>query len=95
MNIAESSVIKRNTSLLTTAMDNELVMMSMDKGEYYGLNSIATTIWLFLEQPLSLTELINRLVEEYEVDRETCMKDVIPFLEELSQRNVIEIEDVA
>jgi hypothetical protein len=60
-----------------------LVMMDMDNGAYYSLDEIATSIWRWLEQPLTVAELLARLQREYDVSPRQCEDDVLPFLEQL------------
>jgi hypothetical protein len=93
MELTENTVIKRNTKLLTSGLDNELVMMSLDKGEYYGLNTIAARIWNLIENPSSLHDVVNHLVEEYDVTREQCFADILPFLKEMLEKQIIEVEN--
>ena len=94
MNITDNTIIKRNTSLLTSSMDTELVMMSLEKGEYYGLNNIASRIWSLLEEPLSFEKLLETLLDEYEVTKEQCIADILPFLEEMNKKQIIEFDDI-
>ena len=39
------SIIKRNPEMVSSDMDGETVMMSMENGEYYGLDPIGSRIW--------------------------------------------------
>ena len=70
-------------------MDGETVMMSIETGKYYNLGKMGSVIWAMLETPLSAEELINKLLDAYNVGREQCEKDVIPFLSELERNNII------
>jgi len=92
MKISENDVVRRSENLLTSKMDDELVMMNLEKGEYYGLNVIATRIWSLLEQPQSIEQLINCLTDEFDVSRDKCLNDIAPFLENLMNRQIIEIQ---
>ena len=86
-----SSVISRKSDLLFSNMDDEVVMMNIEKGEYYGLDEIGSRIWQIIENPVTLDELIQVLVEEYDVDRETCRIDVVVFIEELRKKDLVNI----
>jgi hypothetical protein len=82
--------IVRNSAILSSTIDDETVMMSMEKGMYYNLNPVASTIWQLLESPQTLDSLCEKLMQEYEVDETTCRQETIELLESLNERNLIQ-----
>lgn len=81
---------KADSNVLSSKIDDEVVLMSIDSGFYYTLDSVGTAVWYLLsKQPQTIEELISQLMEEYEVDKETCMKDVQEFLEEMASKKLI------
>lgn len=87
--IVPETVVKRNPEMITNEVDGELVMMSIENGEYYGLDEIGSRIWELIETPLSLKELVTKLIEEFEVTEEECMADTLDFISELNERNLV------
>ena len=87
-----NSVIVRSSELVSSDIDGEVVMMSIENGKYYGLDKVGSRIWEVLENPLSVSELIDQLLVEFEVERETCEKDVMYFLQKLDDDNMLEIK---
>ena len=75
--------------MLSSNMDGETVMMSIENGEYYGLNEIGTRIWELTENEILIQDIINTLMEEYDVDEATCQSDVMEFVEELGNKKLI------
>jgi hypothetical protein len=55
----------QNKKVIQSKIGEEVVMLDMDSGFYFGLNSVASIIWGKLEKPISLEEVINELLEEY------------------------------
>ena len=82
----------RTNDLLSTELDQETVLMSMDAGAYYGLEGTARSIWEKLENPTSFSELVDCLEREYRVSRETCVSDVQKFLAELEREGLLRVE---
>jgi hypothetical protein len=80
MTIQEKTFYRRNPDLIFSDMDGETVMMSIQNGEYYGLDEVGSRIWQLLENPESAETLTQKLIEEYEVSQETCLSDVMEFL---------------
>ena len=91
----DSSVLVRSSGVLDADIDGEIVMMSIERGEYYGLDVIGSDIWAHLEKPLAVKELCSRLLKSYEVGPEDCRRDVVAFLETLLADVSLELVDEA
>jgi hypothetical protein len=85
-------MLSRTENLLSTQLDEETVLMSIDAGAYYGLEGPARSIWEILETPLTFSALVDRLVEEYRVSPETCAADVERFLAEMEREGLLRVE---
>ena len=91
--ISLNSIVVQSDGQVSADMDNEAVMMSIEQGKYYSLDEIGTRIWSLIEQPQSVSNILELLLSEYEVDRETCKNDVINLLYGLLEENLISIQD--
>ena len=87
-----SPTIRRNTEFLEAEVDGELVALHVDKGTCYGFNATATRIWSLLAQPMTLAELHEALMAEYDVDQATCAREVEPLLRDLEADGLLTIE---
>lgn len=79
----------RKPDLVSTDMDGDTVMMSIERGEYYGIGGIGTRVWNLLEKPLTIEEIIQDICSEYEVPEATCQADVFGFISELAKNDLI------
>jgi len=79
----------QNRNTIAGRLSDELVMMDIDKGKYFSLNTVATRIWDLLDVPLSLDELCARLMEEYEVDPNQCRAEVTEVVNEMVKLGVV------
>ena len=93
MEIKETDILTRNMEILSSDMDGETVMMSVENSEYYSLSTVGTKIYDILLKDMSFSELIDVLTKEYDVDRAVCEKDTKEFLEELVNKNIIKIKE--
>ncbi|MGA8089165.1 MAG: PqqD family peptide modification chaperone [Terracidiphilus sp.] len=84
--------LSRHEDLFSTELDQEIALMSIDAGAYYGLKGPARSIWEILETPVSFSQLVARLVEEYQVSPEDCATDVQEFLREMEREHLLRVE---
>jgi len=90
--ITTETVISQIEEIVDSDIDGETVMMSIENGEYYGLDDIGSRIWELIEHPVKVSDLIDTLLERFDVDRETCEIDVLKFLNELNEDRILEVE---
>ena len=89
--VSENLVVARNDDLMSARVGSEVVMLHLERNAYYDLDAIGAVIWERLATPSSVGPLIDSLVEQYAVDRETCARDVLAFLAEALTEGVIRI----
>ncbi|MEO3945369.1 lasso peptide biosynthesis PqqD family chaperone [Gorillibacterium sp. CAU 1737] len=76
--------------MIVSVMDGETVMLSVASGNYYNLGEIGGAIWSKLAEPITLEEVVERLVEEYEVEQEECRQQVLVFADRLLAEGLVE-----
>lgn len=85
---------KVSEEVLSSKIDEEVVLMSIEAGYYFTLDPIGSRIWeLISEKSYTLEGLVLVLMEEYEVDEATCRADVQAFIDEMSEKKLILSED--
>ncbi len=90
-----TTVVCRNTSALSSPVGDETVLMSLERGNYYGLDAIATDIWHRLENPVSIGGLCAQLVTEYEADLPAIQQDVVNLLEQFRTEGLLDVREIA
>lgn len=81
-----------NQELLQSEIDGETIMMSIDNGKYYGLNNVASRIWEIIKDEPVYSEIIEKLLEEYNIDKDQCEEETTVFLESLIEKKIIKID---
>lgn len=79
----------RQEGLINTKLDNEMVILSIENGNYYGLNEVASRIWSLLATPMTRGDICSKLAIEFSVNTEQCSADVVYFLNDLEKNNLI------
>jgi Coenzyme PQQ synthesis protein D (PqqD) len=89
--ITDLTVISRSPAVLAAEVEGEIVMMSIERGSYYGLDNIGSDIWKRIEQPCSFAALIDGLVADYDADRTTITVDVRLLLDQMAGQDVVRL----
>lgn len=87
--ITASTQVVRAESLLSTELDDETILMSIERGAYYGMEQTARRIWALLGEPRTVSEICAQLAQEYDVAPDRCQQDITPFLEELQREGLV------
>ena len=88
-----SSTVAQNRETLSSAIDDELVLLSIINNKYYGMDSVGNSIWTLLSKPIMVSDMISALTKEYDISVTECEKDVFSFLNELQSENLIVVTD--
>ena len=92
MTIGLSSIAARNEAIVFTDLDDTIVMMNVDEGQYYELDPIAAKIWTLIEAPRAVDDICNALAGEYDVDPDTCRQDTLEFLQTASENGIVRMQ---
>jgi hypothetical protein len=71
-------------------MAGQTVMMSIPRGKYFAIDGTGQRIWECLAEPASIGEIVDRLVQEYDVERDQCETEVIAFVGDLIESGLTE-----
>jgi hypothetical protein len=89
--ITPNSTVKQSQGQVSTEIDGEVVLMDIEKGTYFGMNLVLSRIWKLMESSTTVSTICSKLMDEYEVSQEECLKDILECLEQLKKENLIEI----
>ena len=90
--ISLQDLVIQITGNIVSDMGGEKVMMSINNGKYYNLGEIGGDIWTLIEQSISVNEIVMAFVANYEVEKEECEEQVLSFLNQLYEEELINIE---
>ena len=79
---------------MSCGLDDEAVILSLKKGVYYSLNPCGNRIWSLIQKPVKVSKVRDTLLEEFDIDKETCEEDLLSLLSDLKNEGLIEIEDL-
>jgi hypothetical protein len=91
MDLNLTSRVVRTSDAVTAAVAEELVMMDVETGTYYGLNNVGAEIWRLLEAPTSIQDLCTALTDSFDVTPERCSAEVMQFLDQLQAKGLVHV----
>ena len=90
-NISLATVVRASRDQVHAEVEDECVILHLKNGVYYGLDPVGTRIWQLIQQPTSVSEVVDTVLAEFEVEREQCGRDTLKLLNELAAENLIEV----
>lgn len=71
-------------------MAGEAAILDMKSGEYFGLNPVGARVWNLIQEPRRIGDLVEVLVNEYEVAPERCEQDLLDLIDRLVAKGLVE-----
>jgi hypothetical protein len=82
-------VIKLSERFTEAAIDDELVIMRVDTGEFFSLTGTAATTWRLIDGNRGRDALLAALADEYSTDEAAIAADVDDFLAQLKETGLL------
>ena len=86
-------VVRIHPSTLHRELQGEGVLLQLDTGEYFGLDDVAERMWTLMALHGDLAVVEARLLDEFDVDRETLSRDLRGLVDELIKRQLVQAGD--
>ncbi len=81
--------IKMLKVLNVTDLSGEKVMIDFDSGKYFMIKGVGNDIWDMIQEEITVGEIIEKLLQEYEVSKDECEQSVLEFLNNLKKFDII------
>lgn len=81
--IEENRLYARSTDVVETEVDQKVMLLHVNDWRYFALDTAGSAIWSMLESPMTIDDIVARLMSRFEVDAEQCRTDTLIFLKGL------------
>jgi hypothetical protein len=78
-----NTVVQRAPRQVSCALREEVAVLNLATGTYFGLDPVAAFIWSRLESPQTMSQLRAAVMGEYEVEPERCGADLLQFIDDM------------
>ncbi|NLX08713.1 MAG: PqqD family protein [Chloroflexi bacterium] len=91
--ITGQSIIVAVKDQIFSELDDEIVILNLQQGMYYGLNAVGSRVWKLIQEPQTVDAIRDTLLQEYDVAPEICEYDLFELLHDLADKRLIEVQD--
>ena len=85
-------IYRRTAQLMEADVGDELVALDPAKGNCFGFNEVAKSVWQSLQQPKTIDDLRRHLLAEYDVEPEQCAKELQTLLDDMIEKGLIQLD---
>jgi hypothetical protein len=76
---------------VSSTLEGEAVILSLDDCVYYGLNETGLAVWELVQEPAFAWKIRDEIVRRFEVKPDSCERDILNVLEQLKNSSLLEI----
>jgi len=84
-----TQIVKNHELFTEAAIDDEIVVMRIDTGEFYELSGTAAATWRLIDDSRDRSALVQALAEEFAADEASIVADVDDFLRQLQEMGFV------
>jgi hypothetical protein len=77
--------------VLARRSGEETVLLNLDSEQYYGLDEVGTRLWELIDDGAAFESVVDTLLTEYPVDRQTLVDDLTSVLGDLERNGLVVI----
>ena len=83
------ALTKRSDRFTEADIDQEIVVMRLDNGEFFSLSGTSAAIWRLIDGQRDRATLLAALGEQFEGDESAIAADVDAFLDQLRETGLL------
>lgn len=87
--LPDNPTLARADSLIASDVGKEVVILSVDSGFFFLLNSTGARIWDLLDAPRALDAITDTLVQRFAVDSDDCRREVGQFVQVMLDKGLL------
>lgn len=83
---------QKKSEVSCAELDEGAILLDLNTKYYYNLNETGLRIWQSLDEMSYISEIAGKIVEEYEVEKDSAVRSVKRILEELQKEGLVIIK---
>ena len=89
--ITFDTIVKQHPDVVSADVGDDVMLLAVKSDSYFDMPDTAALIWRQIEEPTTISQVCNALMEHYDVDEETCRTATLTFLEQLLEEGIVDV----
>ena len=89
MTLSLNSYVALSPEIVSTDIDDKIVILELSKGQYYGTNNTGSEILKFIESSPKVSDIIEHISSEYDITPKDCSDDIMELINDMINNNLI------
>jgi hypothetical protein len=90
LNLPDTAKVSVSKEQVSCNLAGEAAILNLKNGVYYGLNPVGARIWSLIQEPRTIKEIRDTLLNEYDVDASSLQTDLDVLLGQFAENGLIE-----
>jgi hypothetical protein len=83
--------IDKNEEIAWSELDEEIVLLDIEYGNYYTLNEMSALIWKLSDGRHKVSDIVGEILTLYDAEESQVRDDVLRILGDFNEKNLIEL----
>jgi len=83
------TIVFKNERVPWRIIEGEAILVKVDSGEVIHLNEVAAEIWRIIDGKRKISEIVDHIQKDFDVDKEQAEKDTLEFIQSLLNINLV------
>ena len=85
------SVVLPSKGQVSCELEGEAALLHLEAGMYYGLDEVGASVWKLIQKKISIRQIRDAVLEQYDTTPSVCEKDLFSLLKSLEKYDLVEI----
>lgn len=82
-------MLKKNNKLCISEKNDEIVILNMESGMFFGLQDVSYDVWKIMEEHRDVASIVNEIVQIYDVARKEAEIDISNIINEMKENGLV------
>jgi hypothetical protein len=83
--------IKAAPGCIPCAFGDGIAIFDTNSNSYFSMNAVGEFVWSMLDQPIALSDIVDRVAERYRIDRDHCEGDIRRLVDDLAANHLVTV----
>jgi hypothetical protein len=83
--------MKRSDRAMARTVDDQIVILDITSGQYFGINDVGALVWNLLEHDITSDALVSAVLAEFDVDQAQARHDIDELIAQLTEAGLVEL----